>query len=442
MLQNREEMKTKIFFAILLITIISIVIFISCETKPTKPVYDNPFDPQNKVGDNIPPIISLIVTPDSGIAKETLFRFDATGSYENDNPNLKLYYRWDINNDGNYETDWSQNHIYTDSIQIGGGDKQIKLEVLGQNRFISDTVFTVFVNTHPLASFSGIQDTTNNLLIYFDASASFDFEDGTNLRYRWDFDGDGNWETSRLAQNTISYVYASFGVYSPKLLVIDLNNLSSEISIQVTVGCIDIDGNTYQIVKIGNQWWMAENLKVTHYQNGDLIPNITDSLQWTNLTSGAYCNYNNDVNNVATYGRLYNWYAVDDSRSIAPVGWHVPSDDEWKELEMYLGMSQSDADASGWRGTDEGGKMKETGTTHWNSPNTGATNSSGFSALPGGWRYHTGDFDCMGLNDRWWSVSEYSSMYAWFRVLTYSSSQVYRGFYDKQFGYSSRCVRD
>ena len=146
----------------------------------------------------------------------------------------------------------------------------------------------------------------------------------------------------------------------------------------------DIDGNTYQTVKIGDQWWMAENLKVTCYRNGDAIPNITDGTTWASLSTGAYCEYNNDINNVATYGRLYNWYAVTDSRNIAPAGWHVPSDAEWKQLEMYLGMSQSEADATGWRGTDEGGKLKEVGTMHWNSPNTGATNESGFTALPGG----------------------------------------------------------
>jgi uncharacterized protein (TIGR02145 family) len=120
----------------------------------------------------------------------------------------------------------------------------------------------------------------------------------------------------------------------------------------------DIDGNVYQTVTIGAQVWMAENLKVTHYRNGDPIPNVTDTAAWEGLSTGAYCEYDNDINNVATYGRLYNWYAVDDSRGLAPEGWHVPSDDEWKQLEMYLGMSQSEADDYGWRGTDEGGEVK------------------------------------------------------------------------------------
>ena len=204
----------------------------------------------------------------------------------------------------------------------------------------------------------------------------------------------------------------------------------------------DIDGNTYQTVKIGDQWWMAENLKVTHYRNGDVIPNVTDITEWSNLSTGAYCNYDNDANNATTYGRLYNWYAVNDSRNIAPEGWHVPSDEEWKELEVYLGMSQSDADATGWRGTDEGGKLKETGTVHWNSPNIGATNESGFSALPGGFRYGNGTYDYMGNYAFFWSSSERYSYGAWFRYLYYNNSGIYRSSYGKPYGFSVRLVRD
>ena len=154
----------------------------------------------------------------------------------------------------------------------------------------------------------------------------------------------------------------------------------------------DIDGNVYKTIKIGDQLWMAENLKVTRYNNEDSIPHITDPGMWAELNSGAYSIYENDTNNVSIYGLLYNWHAVTDNRKIAPVGWHVPTDDEWKELEMYLGMSQSDADDVGWRGTDEGGKLKETGTAHWISPNTGATNESGFTALPSGNRFYDGTF--------------------------------------------------
>ncbi|HEQ98213.1 MAG TPA: hypothetical protein ENO22_02605 [candidate division Zixibacteria bacterium] len=204
----------------------------------------------------------------------------------------------------------------------------------------------------------------------------------------------------------------------------------------------DYDGNVYHTVLIGDQCWMMDNLKVTHYSNGDPIPNVTDSAEWEGLTTGAYCNYNNDEGNVAIYGRLYNWYAVDDSRNIAPVGWHVPSDAELKQLEMYLGMSRAEADATGLRGTDEGGKLKEAGTTHWYAPDTGGTNESGFSALPGGCRYIGGTFGDMGNFAYFWSSPESSSNRAWLRLLYYGSSYVFRFSGDKRYGFSVRCVRD
>ncbi len=204
----------------------------------------------------------------------------------------------------------------------------------------------------------------------------------------------------------------------------------------------DIDGNTYQTVLIGDQCWMAENLKVTRYRNGDPIPNIAGT-DWGLLSTGAYCDYHNDVNNVATYGRLYNWYAVNDSRHIAPEGWHVPTDTEWKQLEMYLGMSQSQADATVWRGTDEGGKMKEAGTSHWHSPNIGATNESGFTALPAGFRgasdvYY---FD-LGSYAYFWSSTGSTELHAWYRDLQNNHSEVYRYNFNKREGRSVRCVRD
>ena len=205
---------------------------------------------------------------------------------------------------------------------------------------------------------------------------------------------------------------------------------------------VDIDGNVYRTVKIGRQIWMAENLKVTHYRNGDPIPNVTDGNEWHYLSTGAYCEYDNYPVNVKTYGRLYNWFAVADRRKIAPKGWHVPTDEEWKQLEMYLGMSQADANADGKRGTDEGGKLKEAGTMHWRSPNAGATNESGFSALPGGYQYGVRGFDYIGIWAYLWSSSESNDSHAWYRCLVCSQSHIQRLEYDKQLGFSVRCVRD
>ncbi len=208
----------------------------------------------------------------------------------------------------------------------------------------------------------------------------------------------------------------------------------------------DIDGNIYQIIKIGEQWWMSENLKVIHYRNGDAIQNIIDNTLWSTLTTGAYCNYFNDTNNVAIYGRLYNWYAIEDNRKIAPIGWHIPTDDDWKELEMFLGMSQSDVDLI-FRGTDEGAKLKETGITHWMSPNTGATNTSGFTALPGGNRHiKPWNYSQMGRNTFYWSETEsFSTMndsMALGRRLDYNNSRIFRYEYPKKTGFSIRCLKD
>jgi len=193
----------------------------------------------------------------------------------------------------------------------------------------------------------------------------------------------------------------------------------------------DYDGNVYHTITIGTQVWMVENLKVTHYRNGDPIPNVTDSSAWGNLTTGAYCNYNNDVNNVTTYGRLYNWFTVSDSRNIAPTGWHVPTDAEWTTLTTYLG-GESVA----------GGKLKETGTTHWASPNTGATNETGFTALPGGYRFPIGSFDLIGVYGFLWSSTEINSTGAWERYLPFDGSDLSRTSDSKNYGNSIRCLKD
>jgi len=246
---------------------------------------------------------------------------------------------------------------------------------------------------------------------------------------------------SGLDPNT-QYYFRAFATNSEGTAEGNVESFTTQPSSHETGTVTDIDGNVYQTVKIGDQWWMAENLKVTNYRNGDQIDHVTDNTNWSNLTTGAYCEYDNNSSNVATYGRLYNWYAVSDSCNIAPVGWHVPSDAEWKTLEIYLGMSQSDADDIGWRDTDEGGKLKETGIAHWVSPNTGATNESGFSALPGGYRYSNGTYGGMGYYAHIWSSSESGSNYAWFRLLSYDDSLVGRGGYGKRYGFSVRCVRD
>jgi uncharacterized protein (TIGR02145 family) len=193
----------------------------------------------------------------------------------------------------------------------------------------------------------------------------------------------------------------------------------------------DSDGNAYKTIKIGNQVWMAENLRTTTYGDGTPIAKVTDNTAWSEVKTGVYCWYDNDSATYAhNYGALYNWYAVETNK-ICPAGWHVPDDIEWLTLADYLG------------GTDiAGGKLKETGTIHWNSPNAGATNESGFTALPGGNRSVDGTFYYIGINSQWWSSYEYSTGYAYTWRIYYNETNIFRSYNYKPFGFSIRCIKD
>lgn len=206
----------------------------------------------------------------------------------------------------------------------------------------------------------------------------------------------------------------------------------------------DIDGNIYQTVQIGTQLWMAENLKVTHFRNGDAIPHIINDDEWINTNNGAYCFYNNTLSNAEIYGNLYNWFAVDDIRCIAPEGWHIPTDDEIKELEITLGMSESEADNEGGRGTNEGSKLAGSDDLWENSSleENSEFGTSGFSLLPGGYRQSSNGHSLdMGYTGYFWS-SSVSNNAAWKRDLFYHSTKVDRSSRNKNFGFSVRCIRD
>jgi len=198
----------------------------------------------------------------------------------------------------------------------------------------------------------------------------------------------------------------------------------------LTYGTVtDIDGNVYKTIIIGTQTWMAENLRTTKYRNGDPITNVQSS--WGTTVTEAYCDYYNTPSNSTTYGRLYNGYAVTDSRNIAPTGWHVATNTEWTTLTTYLGGVSV-----------AGGKLKETGTTHWESPNTGATNESGFSSLPGGMRWGSGNFDFLGSYGVWWSSTEYNINSIYNKDMNYNTIAVGGVFEPKTKGYSVRCIKD
>jgi uncharacterized protein (TIGR02145 family) len=194
----------------------------------------------------------------------------------------------------------------------------------------------------------------------------------------------------------------------------------------------DQDGNVYNTVTIGTQVWMVENLKTSKYRNGDPIQNVTDSLEWINLTTGAFC-INNKKGYEAVHGYLYNFYAVNDTRNIAPEGWHIPSKADWDALINYLGGEEV-----------AGGKIRESGTTHWKSPNTGATNESGFNALPAGYRYEWGEYAYNGVATSWWSNTREPYQDGFYCTFTsFFSPELHSdALGDKKGGQSIRCIKD
>ena len=251
--------------------------------------------------------------------------------------------------------------------------------------------------------------------------------------FLWEF-GDGTNSTEKNTKHT----YATAGTYAVKLTAYNgknSNTMTLSITILAPITTItDVDGNVYHSVIIGTQTWMVENLKTTKYNDGTAIPFITDQSTWKNLSTGGYCNYGDVVANGEKYGHLYNWYAVNTGK-LAPNGWHVPTDTEWSKLENFLGGVAI-----------AGGKMKS--TTMWASPNTGATNESGFTALPGGFRYTILNMNTIGYFGFWWSSTEAeltTGGCAWSRSLSCDNSicdRRYNYSASKREGYSIRCLKD
>jgi uncharacterized protein (TIGR02145 family) len=189
----------------------------------------------------------------------------------------------------------------------------------------------------------------------------------------------------------------------------------------------DIEGNKYRTIAIGTQIWTAENLKSTRYNDGTDIPFVPDVNPWASLKTPGYCWYNNDS---VGYGAIYNWYAVNTGK-LCPEGWHVPTDEEWTILTDYLGGKSV-----------AGGMIKETGTSHWLSPNTGASNESGFTGLPSGYRNYAGGFNDISYYGFWWTSTEWSSTSAWYRDVFYNYFSVDRSNSNKKSGANVRCLKD
>lgn len=264
------------------------------------------------------------------------------------------------------------------------------------------------------------------------------------------------------------------GEHHIKFTILDLNgkSYSEERSIRIykvnTQPCpeaeivMDWDGNSYHTIQIGAQCWMKENLKTTHYSDGTPLLNGTGMEDTRyDTTNKYYFIYNNDTSYISTYGLLYIWKAAvngysseedqkpSEIQGVCPAGWHLPSDSEWKELEIYLGMSVQEANERSWRGSIEGGMLKEAGTSHWAHPNMGATNESGFFALPGGNRSMIGNYEYLGEKGSFWTSTNHIAYNQThnpaYRLLEHDEARIwrYQGFHDYiTYARSVRCVRD
>ena len=297
-------------------------------------------------------------------------------------------------------------------------------------------------NTAPTASFT-VNPTSGDINTSFsvDASNSSDTQDAAaQLEVRWDWENDGVWDTNYSTTKTATYQFAAAGAKTIKLEVKDTGGLTSYHTETITVNSgaaqygsmTGNDGKTYKTIIIGGQEWMAENLKETKYRDGSAIPDVTNNTAWIGLSTGARCAYDNNETTANTYGYLYNWFAVNDSRNIAPAGWHVPTHAEWTTLIDYLGGLAA-----------AGGKLKETGTSHWASPNTGATDESHFTALPAGHRSQVdGLSKNIGLLTYFWSATIQFSTNAYTRRMDAGSTMVPGYAFNKKLGYSIRLVKD
>ncbi|MNQ76473.1 Fibrobacter succinogenes major domain [compost metagenome] len=218
---------------------------------------------------------------------------------------------------------------------------------------------------------------------------------------------------------------AQSGIYAAQSVFANLVVTDAVVAEALT----DVDGNVYMAVKIGTQTWMMENLRTTHYRDGTIIPNVTGNAEWGIQSNGAYCSYDNNLDKGKLYGHLYNWHAVNNTRQLAPRGWHIPTSAEWAILYNYIGGDRY-----------SGGKIQESGTSHWSS-DTGASNITKFTGLPGGKRSGDGKYESLSLDANWWTATANSGGTAWYYNL-YVKGYIEAGEGLKNMGYSIRCIKD
>jgi uncharacterized protein (TIGR02145 family) len=423
----------KLLLIILWLLVFSLNLFL-CKEDPTSSDTENPVASLAYPFDNssFPEghYLSIIAdASDNKSVKEVEFYIDDSLVFtDNTQP---YFFEWD-----------TKGKVGSHSIKVKAQDSNSNI---CESEIISITIREVVENHSPIAKFSVCPSWGNTSTVFqFDASLSKDFEDSwyqLPLKFKWDWEDDGIWDNEDSTKSNPSHQFTSEGIYTVRLRVIDSGNMFSEmtetisINIPETGTVTDIDGNTYKTVKIGNQWWMAENLKVTHYRNGEIIPNVTDMNVWDTLGTGAFNNYNDSTECVDIYGLLYNWFAVTDARKIAPEGWHVPSYNEWEILNEYI---------CSW-----GTKLRQVGTNNWRSPNEGATNETGFTALPGGHLIHWGrygeifDIIDLGSEAEFWSSTNNADNQAITVIISDGISNLrFTDWRELISGLSVRCIKD
>jgi uncharacterized protein (TIGR02145 family) len=237
-----------------------------------------------------------------------------------------------------------------------------------------------------------------------------------------------------------SYIYIVL-IFSAGIILDGCDKPEEEQRIPETGSVTDVDGNIYKTVKIGDQWWMQENLKVTRYSDSSYLANGQNENDWKNTVAGAYCVYASSAP-----GLLYNYSAVSNEKKLAPAGWHIPTDEEWKKLEQYLGMSPSETSKLGWRGSDEGDKMKIASPAVWKPyEEIWSDNASGFTALAGGCRLYNSEWSVpndLGSSAFFWSSSSFNTEESYYRYLDYKNANIFRSHAPVNYGFSVRCVKD
>lgn len=389
---------------------------------------------------NTDPTASFTIDPGSGDT-DTDFSFDASGSSDSESIADSLYVRWDFDNDGTFEVDWTKTKTTTHTYS-SAATYTINMEVRDQGGLISSDTKTVVVeaiaNTAPTASFtSGTDLEYINTSISFDASATSDAETASgDIEVRWDFDNDGTFEVDWTTSKTTNHSYVTEAIYTVKLEVKDEGGLisSATTSIQIESGTFtdSRDNQTYNTVIIGNQVWFAENLR---YEISG--KEITDNSTFQNNSAyDGWSYYDNDkATYAATYGILYQWEAA---KIACPSGWKLPSDDEWKTLEMFIGMTQAQADGTTSSDRGDGFAQKLMSTSGWYENN--GTDNYDFKALPGGSRSDA----FYAYQGNFWSSSEYSSnsSNAWYRFLQWNNTRIGRSDGPKYYGQSVRCIKE